>query len=299
MNDPSNVIKVMIDGAGGMLGRTVMKRFAAEKDFVLIPASHDDMDITSPEAVEAFIAQHQPDVLLHLAAMTQVDKCESEQDRAYAVNALGTRNVAGACRRHNVRLIAVSTDYVFGGDACRPYTEFDQAGGAESIYGLSKYAGELAVHEECPNHVIARVSWLYGSGGPSFVHTIRKLSDGKRPLLKVVNDQIGNPTSTDAVAEALIPIIRRPLVTGTIHLTCEGEATWFDFARKIVEFSGLAQKIEPCSSAEFPRPAPRPANSRLDKLMLRLLGLPPMPPWEETLKRFIDREWHQKKATNQ
>lgn len=118
------------------------------------------------------------------------------------------------------------------------------------------------------------------------MHAIRKLADGSRPELKVVNDQIGNPTSTDAVAEALIGIIRRPLVSGVIHLTCEGEATWYDFARKIVEFSGISQKIVPCTTAEFPRPAPRPANSRLDKQMLRLLNLPPMPHWEEALKKF-------------
>lgn len=284
-------MKILIDGAKGMLGRTIMKRFASEPDFVLIPTDRADADITSPEAVEVLVARHQPDVMLHLAAMTQVDKCETEKDLAFAINALGSRNVATACRRHNVRLIAISTDYVFAGDADRPYTEFDIAGGAKSVYGFSKYAGEVAIQEECPDHVIARVSWLYGSGGPSFVHAIRKLADSSRPELKVVNDQIGNPTSADAVAEALIGIIRRPLVSGVIHLTCEGEATWYDFARKIVEFSGISQKIVPCTTAEFPRPAPRPANSRLDKQMLRLLNLPPMPHWEEALKKFIEIEW--------
>ena len=288
--------KVLITGASGMLGRTLVKRFALEKELQLIPACRQDADITSPEAVEALISRHKPDVLMHLAAMTQVDKCESEMDSAFGVNALGTRNVAAACRRHHVRLIAISTDYVFDGKSDRPYTEFDHAGGAINVYGLSKYAGETAIYQECPDHVIARVSWLYGSGGPSFVHAIRKLSDGMRPELKVVNDQIGNPTSTDAVAEALLGIIRRPLITGTIHLTCEGEAPWYEFARKIVELSGIDQRIVPCSTDEFPRPAARPANSRLDKQMLRLLGLNPMPHWEEALASFIKKEWPEQPA---
>ncbi len=291
------VKKVLVTGASGMLGRTVLKRFASEKDLEVIPAYRSDVDVTSPEAVEALIVRHKPDVFLHLAAMTQVDRCETEKDLAFSVNALGTRNVAAACRRHKVRLIAISTDYVFDGQSERPYTEFDHAGGAINVYGISKYAGEVAVHEECPAHVIARVSWLYGSGGPSFVHAIRKLSDGTRPELKVVNDQIGNPTSTDAVAEALLGVIRRPLITGTIHLTCEGEATWYEFAKKIVELSGINQRIVPCTSDEFPRPAARPRNSRLDKQMLRLLGLPPMPHWEEALASFLRTEWHNNPAS--
>lgn len=284
-------MKILIDGANGMLGRTIVKRFRAEDDFEIVPAQRADADITSPEEVEALVAEHEPDVYLHLAAMTQVDKCETERDLAFAVNAVGTRNVAAACRRHHVRLISISTDYVFDGEAERPYTEFDRAGGAKSVYGSSKYAGEVAVAEECPNHVIARVSWLYGSGGPSFVHTIRKLADGTRPELKVVNDQVGNPTSAAAVTEELIHIIRRPLITGTIHLTCEGDVSWYEFARRIIEFSCISQKIVPCTTDEFPRPARRPKNSRLDKQMIRLLGLPKMPSWEDSLRKFLRDEW--------
>jgi dTDP-4-dehydrorhamnose reductase len=137
-----------------------------------------------------------------------VDKCETEIDFAYKLNAFGTANVAAACHRNNVRLIAISTDYVFEGNSDRPYNEFDTANGGNTVYGKSKFAGEEAVRRHCPDHVICRISWLYGMGGPSFVHAMLKLADGTRPELKVVADQIGNPTSTTAVARQLRHILK-------------------------------------------------------------------------------------------
>ena len=163
------------------------------------------------------------------------------------------------------------------------------AGGAHTIYGLSKYAGEELIRRHCPNHLICRISWLYGPGGPSFVHAMLKLADGTRPQLKVVNDQIGNPTSTWAVAEHLAILLEHPELVGTFHMTCEGEATWYDFAEEIFRIAGVKQEIVPCTTEEFPRPAPRPHNSRLEKRMLRLCGLPPMPDWHDALKEFFAR----------
>ena len=281
-------MKVMLTGGKGMLGRTLCRVLS---EFEVIPTDLPEADITDAAAFDALLASIQPDAVIHCAAMTAVDLCESQSELAYKLNAFGTANVAAACHRHNVRLIAISTDYVFEGDSDRPYSEFDRPSGGRTIYGKSKFAGEEAVRCHAPNHVIARISWLYGAGGPSFVHTMIKLADGTRPELKVVADQIGNPTSCPAVARALRHIIKRPELTGTFHVTCEGEASWAEFAMEIFRLRNIPQIVTPCRSDEFPRPAPRPANSRLEKLRLRQAGLPPMPHWKEALSEFMRLEF--------
>lgn len=281
-------MRIVITGGKGMLGRTLQNVL---KDDELIIADLPESDITDAAGFDRFLAEANADVLIHCAAMTAVDKCETEQDLAYKLNAVGSLNVALACHRHNVRLIAISTDYVFNGSADRPYHEFDIPDGGNTVYGKSKFAGEEFIRTHCPNHVICRISWLYGAGGPSFVHAMMNLADGSRPVLKVVNDQHGNPTSTLAVARQLKNILERPELAGTFHLTCEGEATWFEFAAEIFRLAGKEQKIEPCTTAEFPRPAPRPLNSRLEKKMLRLNNLPPMPDWHVALAEFMQNEF--------
>lgn len=281
-------MKVLLTGGKGMLGRTLCAELT---DFEVIPTDLPEADITDAAGFDALLKQIKPDAVIHCAAMTAVDKCETEIDFAYKLNAFGTANVASACHRNGIRLIAISTDYVFEGDADRPYNEFDRPNGGNTIYGKSKFAGEEAIRRHCPNHVICRISWLYGAGGPSFVHAMIKLADGTRPELKVVADQIGNPTSTLAVARQLRNILNQKELVGTFHLTCEGEATWADFAAEIFRLKGIDQKITPCTTDEFPRPAPRPANSRLDKMMLRLAGLPPMPDWKAALAEFIAAEF--------
>ncbi|MDR0932301.1 MAG: dTDP-4-dehydrorhamnose reductase [Victivallales bacterium] len=280
-------MRILITGANGMLGRTLRQKLS---DYELIPTDLPEGDITDENKFDALMVREKPDVVIHCAAMTAVDDCESKSDLAYKLNAIGSANVAGSCARHGVRLIAISTDYVFDGAKERPYHEFDAATGGATVYGQSKFAGEEAIRLRCPDHVICRISWLYGAGGPSFVHAMLKLADGSRPELKVVDDQLGNPTSTLAVAEALRGILSRPFLSGTFHLTCEGEATWYEFAREIFRQRGIGQKVVPCKTSEFPRPAPRPANSRLEKRMLRLCGLPPMPEWREALREFLSGE---------
>lgn len=282
-------MRILITGGKGMLGRT-LQSVLQENDIIV--ADLPDCDITDATKFDQFLAQAEPEVVIHCAAMTAVDKCESEVDFAYKLNAIGSANVASACFRHGVRLIAISTDYVFDGKLDRPYNEFDIAGGANTVYGASKFAGEELIRCHCPNHVICRVSWLYGAGGPSFVHAMMNLADGSREVLKVVSDQVGNPTSTLAVATRLKDILANKELVGTIHLTCEGEATWFDFAQEIFRLAGKVQKIEPCTTDEFPRPAPRPLNSRLEKQMLRLYGLSPMPTWQESLAEFMQSEFN-------
>ena len=281
-------MKVLLTGGKGMLGRTLCRELT---DFTVIPTDLPEGDITDPAGFAALLKRHAPDTVIHCAAMTAVDRCETETDLAYRLNAFGTSNVAAACHRVGIRLIAISTDYVFEGDSDRPYHEFDYPTGGKTVYGKSKFAGEEAVRNHCPDHVICRISWLYGPGGPSFVHAMRKLADGTRPELKVVNDQHGNPTSTFAVARALRHILNRRGLAGTFHLTCEGEATWADLAEEFFRIMKIDQKVVPCRTDEFPRPAPRPANSRLEKRMLRLAGLPQMPDWKDALKEFCELEF--------
>ncbi|MBO5923609.1 MAG: dTDP-4-dehydrorhamnose reductase [Lentisphaeria bacterium] len=281
-------MKVMLTGGKGMLGRTLCRELA---DFEVVATDLPEADITDSAGFEKLLQSIKPDAVIHCAAMTAVDKCESEIDLAYKLNAVGTANVARACHKNDVRLIAISTDYVFAGNSDKPYNEFDSANGGNTVYGKSKFAGEEAVRTYCPNHVIARISWLYGAGGPSFVHAMMGLADGSRPELKVVADQTGNPTSTAAVARALRNILQKKELCGTFHLTCEGEATWYDFAVKIFQLAKKEQKVVPCTTEEFPRPAPRPKNSRLDKMMLRINDLPPMPHWQDALAEFMQSEF--------
>ena len=278
----------MLTGGKGMLGRTLVKELA---EFEVVATDLPEADITDETGFEKLLQTVKPDVVIHCAAMTAVDKCESQIDLAYKLNAEGTANVAKACYKNHVRLIAISTDYVFEGSSEKPYSVLDPATGGNTVYGKSKFAGEEAVRSFCPNHVIARISWLYGAGGPSFVHTMMSLADGSRPELKVVADQIGNPTSTTAVARMLRNILNRPELCGTFHMTCEGEASWYDFALEIFRLAGKNQKVIPCTTEEFPRPAPRPKNSRLDKMMLHLNGLPAMPHWQDALKEFMASEF--------
>ncbi|MFQ9866402.1 MAG: dTDP-4-dehydrorhamnose reductase [Bilophila wadsworthia] len=282
-------MKILLTGGRGMLGRTLCNMW---QDMEILSTDIPEMDITNIGAFDTLCKKEYPDVVIHCAAVTAVDNCEANQEIAWKVNTLGSLNVASVCNRHNIRLIALSTDYVFDGFKDRPYNEFDLPSGGVNIYGQSKWAGEQAIRTHCPNHVIARTSWLYGPGGPSFVHTILGLADAKGSKLKVVCDQVGNPTSTFAVARALREIIDRPAIVGTFHLSCEGEASWYDFACELFALMKKSSPILPCTSEEYKTPARRPVNSRLEKKMLRLLGLRPMPEWRTALAEFITTEFH-------
>lgn len=282
-------MKVLLTGGKGMLGRTIARTLGDA--FEIIPTDLPEADITDENAIHSVVSSVMPDAVIHCAAMTAVDKCEEYQELAYRLNAYGSANVATACDKCGVRLIAISTDYVFSGLSSAPYSEFDTPDGGKTVYGKSKFAGEELIRRLCPDHLIARISWLYGFGGPSFVHTMLKLADGTRPELKVVSDQRGNPTSAIAVSRKLGEILKRPNLRGTYHLTCEGEATWAEFAEEIFRLAGVNQKVVPCRTDEYPRPAPRPADSRLEKMMLRLAGFAPMPHWKEALSEFLSLEF--------
>ncbi len=281
--------KILLTGGRGMLGRTICRVLGNE--FEIIPTDLPEVDITDTASLDSAVKKYVPQAVIHCAAMTAVDKCESERALAYRLNADGSGNVARVCRANGVRLLAISTDYVFDGSSREPYSEYDMANGGNTVYGQSKFAGEEEIRKIYPeNSLICRISWLYGFGGPSFVHTMLALADGSRPELKVVADQVGNPTSALAVAVKLGELLKHPEFSGTVHLTCEGEASWYDFAMEIFRQSKKDQVVIPCTTAEFPRPAPRPANSRLRKDKLREWNLPPMPQWQEALREFLDLE---------
>ncbi|MCB9653991.1 MAG: dTDP-4-dehydrorhamnose reductase [Deltaproteobacteria bacterium] len=283
-------MKILITGGAGMLGRTLFRHLSTSSmpsaAHEVVPLDRQALDIGRPDQVRRVVRETKPDVILHAAAMTKVDLCETERDEAFRGNALGSANIAAAATDVGARLIAFSTDYVFSGSLDRPYHEWD-AVAPKTVYGQSKLAAEVAIRQHAPNHLILRIAWLYGPGGPSFVHTMLTLgakTDGA--ALRVVDDQRGNPTSTDAVAQAVTTLLDVPLV-GTAHLTCEGEATWFEFTQEIFRLRGFSRGVEPCTTQDYPRPAPRPANSRLDNRVLRLSGLPAMPDWQASVASFL------------
>lgn len=272
---------ILVTGAGGMLGRSLLRRLGPR----CLGLSHAALDIADPLTVAQALAAHPIRVVINCAAFTQVDRCETESDLAYRGNAVGPSVLALACQRRGIRLIHISTDYVFAGDLDRPYHEWD-ATGPRTVYGASKWAGEEAVRTHCPDHLILRTAWLYGPGGPSFVHTMLKLGAQDGPPLTVVNDQHGNPTSTDALAACIDGLIDLP-IAGTLHASSSGETTWHGFAEAIFARRNLSRALVPCATAQFPRPAPRPANSRLESRGLRLYGLPLLPDWRTSLDLFL------------
>ena len=283
-------MRILITGGKGMLGRTLFNHW--QTNHTCFVADLPEHDLTQPETLEQLFTELQPEVVVHCAAMTQVDLCESQPERAFVINAKLTESLAKACHQHQVRLIAISTDYVFAGADPTPQRETFRPS-PRTVYGASKLAGEEAIRQYCPNHIIARVAWLYGSGGPSFVHTMLALAAAD-PLrsLDVVNDQHGNPTSTTAVAKVLTAMLTRPDLTGTFHLTCEGVTTWYEFAQTIFRLAGYtAINVTPCTSEAFKRPAKRPKWSALSKEKLKAAKLPAMPAWQEALAQFIRQEW--------
>lgn len=282
-------MKVLLTGSEGQLGRSLVREGEA-RGFNIIATDLAQLDITEQQAVSAAIEQYRPAILINAAAYTQVDQCETQSDTAYRVNALGPRYLALACRRFGVRLLQVSTDYVFDGEKDGPYLEWD-APRPLSVYGQSKLLGEQWVREQCQDHFIVRTGWLYGPEGHNFVKTIlaraRELGRQNQPLL-VVHDQRGSPTSTLALARQLYRLAETDAF-GTYHATCQGACTWYEFAERIVRAAGIPVELKPCTTAEFPRPARRPRNSVLANYLLHLERLDSMPDWEAAWAEFWQR----------
>ncbi len=236
------------------------------------------------DAVLGAVLALRPDTIVHAAAWTAVDACEGDPDRAFAVNALGTRHVAEAARRIGAHVVYVSTDYVFDGTSPRPYVEWDEPRPV-SVYGRSKLAGE---RELGPDATVVRTSWVCGAHGANMVKTVLRLAAEPGPL-RFVDDQRGSPTFTADLAGrvALLALDRRP---GTFHVTNQGVTSWFGFARAVIEDSGGdPERVEAIRTGDLdpPRPAPRPANSVLDNAALRMSGQPLLPDWRGALRRLL------------
>ncbi len=278
-------MKVLITGAGGMLGQALVQALHNQE---LIPLSHQVLDVTDGSAVRTAIQKAAPDVVVHAAAWTNVDGCEGDPDRAFAVNALGTRNVALACQAAGVACCYLSTDYVFDGTKANPYLEWDRPNPL-SVYGASKLAGEQEIKAHLERFWIVRTSWLYGPGGRHFVGTILEKARAGESL-RVVNDQIGSPTLTSDLARALRTLITTQAY-GTYHLTNSGACSWYEFALEILRLSGLgATPVKAISSMELTRAAKRPQNSRLRNLCWDALGHPALRSWEKALQAYLHAE---------
>ena len=282
-------MKALITGAGGQLGQDLVIAFTdAGRHHDVIAADHARLEVTDRDAVLQAAGEVRPDVIVHAGAWTAVDACEADPDRAYRVNALGSRHVAEGARLVGAHLLYVSTDYVFDGRAIEPYREWDDINPL-SVYGRSKLAGEREVFATAgPGTTVVRTSWVCSAHGSNMVKTVLRLARD-RPELAFVDDQRGCPTFTEDLAGMIVQLATARL-PGLYHVTNQGPTTWFEFARAVLEAAGRdPAMVRPISTAELqpPRPAPRPANSVLDNAALRLQGIPLLPDHHIPLARVV------------
>lgn len=279
-------MRAFVTGAGGQVGRELVELLhgRGRADDVIVAADRATVDLADRDAVLGSICTVEPDVVFHVGAFTAVDRCESEADHAFAVNAMGTRHVADACRRVGAHLVYVSTDYVFDGTKPSPYHEWDTPN-PQSVYGRSKLGGELACG---PDATIVRTSWVCGRYGPNMVRTVLRAAANPGPL-RFVHDQIGHPTFADDLAAMLLRLgVERRC--GLFHVTNQGAVSWFEFVQAILAAAGEdPARVEPIATAELdpPRPAPRPANSVLDNAALRLSGIEALDDFHLPLARLV------------
>ncbi|KPV60382.1 dTDP-4-dehydrorhamnose reductase [Paenibacillus sp. A3] len=277
-------MRIFVTGASGQLGTDLIDLFK-ETGFEVFGTSSKNLDITDRKAVECVISEKCPDIIVHSAAYTKVDQAEQDMDEAYAVNAYGTRNIAMAAQNCSAKLIYISTDYVFDGTSQVPYNEFSPTS-PQSVYGKSKLAGEQFVRQWIPKHYIIRTSWLFGKHGSNFVNTMLKLA-GERAQLNVVHDQFGSPTYTADLAEFVLQLLDKELY-GTYHASNTGVCSWYEFSKEIFQQAGLQHvQVNPVSTSEFPRPAPRPSYSVMDHMAIRVNGLKDLRHWKEALSAFL------------
>jgi dTDP-4-dehydrorhamnose reductase len=262
-----------------MLGQDLVARLG-ESGHTLVATDRAALDVTDAAAVAAAVAAERFDVVVNCTAWTAVDAAEEQEGEAFTVNAVGAALLARAAREAGARVVQVSTDYVFDGHASAPYAE-DAPLAPRSAYGRTKGAGEWAVRAEHPDHLIVRTAWLYGAHGACFPKTMARLA-AERDALTVVDDQVGQPTWTVDLADLIVRLVEAQAPAGTYHGTSSGQASWFEFARAAVASAGSdPAKVAPTTSADFVRPAPRPAYSVLGHDRLHAVGVAPIGPWDE------------------
>lgn len=287
-------MRIIVIGANGQLGSDLCRELRSAD---LVPLTHAQMEITDMQSVKELFSKHRPGMVINTAAFHRVDDCETDPDRGFQVNALGARNVAVAAQELGARLVYISTDYIFGGEAgprSVPYAEFDNPV-PPNRYGQSKLMGESLVRHLCSRHFIVRSSGLFGVAGSSgkggnFIETMLRLGR-ERSELRVVNDQVFSPTYTRDLARKLAQLINTEYY-GIFHITNRGTCSWYEFAREILRLAGSKAQVIPITSEQYPQKARRPPFSVLDNYHLRLLGMDDMRPWQEALKDYMVSKGH-------
>ena len=299
-------MKILVTGVNGQLGHDVVNELIARGHEGIGSGSsaayhgvadgsaaavgpYVQMDITDEKAVQAVMEKIRPDAVIHCAAWTAVDAAEDQENQAkvYAVNVLGTKNIAQFCKELDAKMLYISTDYVFNGQGTEPWKADCQTFDPLNVYGKSKLEGELAVKELLEKYFIVRIAWVFGLNGNNFVKTMLKVGKN-HDTLRVVNDQIGTPTYTADLARLLVDMLETEKY-GTYHATNEGGyISWYDFAREIFRQAGYSTKVIPVTTEEYgPSKARRPFNSRLDKSKLGEKGFAALPDWKDALKRYL------------
>lgn len=289
-------LKVLVTGRDGQVAQA-LKAAGSARGVDVVLVGRPDFDLARPASVRSVILDARPTVVVSAAAYTAVDKAESEPDVAMAVNATGAGSVAAAAAELGAPVVHLSTDYVFDGTKASPYVESD-ATGPMGVYGATKLAGEQAVASANADHAILRTAWVHGPVGANFVKTMLRLASD-RETLRIVGDQVGNPTSADSIARAVLDVAQNlskssdASLRGVFHMTAAGEATWAEFAAEIFRLSaergGPSARVEPIATADYPTPARRPANSRLDCSRLACDHGVRLPDWRDALPPVIDR----------
>jgi dTDP-4-dehydrorhamnose reductase len=281
---------ILVIGSNGQLG-TDMVQLAAQQKIICTGLDFPQIDITNQECVAAVMATVKPDIVINCAAFTAVDDCETKPRDAYKVNADGPAVLAAATHNCGALLVHISTDYVFDGTKKTPYLETDTPSPL-TVYGKSKLEGEIKIAQNTDRFQIYRIAWLYGIYGNNFVKTIRNVAAKKAAsgeTLKVVNDQFGTPTHTVDVCRQIFSTMQKELF-GIFHCTSQGACSWYDFAREIIDSYGIKADLKPCTTEEYPRPAPRPMFSVLENARLKSAGEDNMPDWKEAFHAFLKRE---------
>lgn len=274
--------KLLITGCSGQLGHALNREYKSGQTQI-INTDVAQLDITNLEAVMNFVRAEKPDVIMNCGAMTAVDLCETEYEKAFQINALGPRNLSIAARETGAKIFQISTDYIFSGESDRPYIETD-APGPQSVYGSTKLAGEQYVRDFAGRYFIIRTAWMYGEG-KNFVGTMLRLAESNEKV-RVVGDQIGTPTSAEELAK-MIHVLEPTENYGIFHGTCEGACSWAEFAETIFKKAGKTTAVEYISTEEFGAPAKRPAYSVLDNQMLRMTTDFKMMDWQDALSIYM------------
>lgn len=277
-------MRVLVTGAKGQLGTDLMAELA-KRGLTGVGVDVEEMDITDAEVCRKVILESKVDAVIHCAAYTAVDAAEDNVELCRRINGEGTRNVALACKEAGVKMMYISTDYVFDGQGTRPW-EPDDERAPLNVYGQTKYEGELAVEELLDNYFTVRIAWVFGVAGKNFIKTMLRLGK-ERGAVSVVNDQIGSPTYTYDLARLLVDMIQTDRY-GRYHATNEGLCSWYEFAAEIFRQAGMDEvSVTPVSSDQFPAKAVRPSNSRMSKEKLSENGFDRLPTWQDALGRYL------------